>query len=45
MEDTQMSRATASYTARLDRTLRKLQDRVKEQEAVLEKVRVNESEF
>ncbi|PSS23061.1 hypothetical protein M430DRAFT_26000 [Amorphotheca resinae ATCC 22711] len=41
MEDTQMSRATASYTARLDRTLRKLQDRVKEQEAVLEKLRAS----
>ena len=35
MEDITLSRAMASHTARLDRTLRKLQDRVKEQEAAL----------
>ncbi len=38
MEDPQLSRSAASYTARLDRTLKVLQDRVKEQEAALEKV-------
>jgi hypothetical protein len=35
----QVSRATAGYTTRLDKTLKRLQDRVKEQEAALEKVR------
>jgi hypothetical protein len=33
-------RSTTSYTTRLDRTLKKLQDRVEEQEAVLEQVRL-----
>jgi hypothetical protein len=45
MEDIALSRAMASYTARLDRTLRKLQDRVKEQEAALEKVKVTQLGF
>jgi hypothetical protein len=40
MEDTGLARATAAYTASLDRTLRKLQDRVKEQEALLDQVRI-----
>jgi hypothetical protein len=40
MENAALERANAAYTARLDRTLRKLQDRVKEQEATLEKVSV-----
>lgn len=34
----QPSRSAATYTARLDSALKQLQDRVKEQEAVLEKV-------
>jgi hypothetical protein len=39
MDDSpQSSRSATSYTARLDDTLKQLQDRVKEQEAVLEKV-------
>jgi hypothetical protein len=38
MDSSQLSRAATSYTARLDRTLKTLQDRVKEQEAALEKV-------
>lgn len=38
MDSSQLSRAAASYTARLDRTLKTLQDRVKEQEAALENV-------
>lgn len=42
MEDTSLSRATAAYTARLDRTLKKLQERVKEQEAALEKARTEQ---
>lgn len=42
MEDAVLSRATAAYTARLDQTLRKLQDRVKEQEEALEKVRLKQ---
>lgn len=42
MEDTQLSRATAAYTVHLDRTLRILQDRVKEQEAALEQVRIKQ---
>jgi hypothetical protein len=40
MDDPQLSRSATSYTARLDRTLKLLQDRVKEQEAALEKVRI-----
>jgi hypothetical protein len=42
MEDTQMSRPTAS---RLDRILGRLQERVKEQEAILEKARSPVSHF
>lgn len=38
MDESQLSRNTTSYSARLDRTLKLLQDRVKEQEAALEKV-------
>ncbi|TVY85480.1 hypothetical protein LSUE1_G000173 [Lachnellula suecica] len=41
MESPQRSRAASSYTARLDRTLKTLQDRVKEQEAALEKFRAS----
>jgi hypothetical protein len=41
----QSSRSASSYTSRLDRTLKALQDRVKEQEAVLEKVRFSVSNF
>lgn len=37
-EDLQLSRSAASYTSRLDKSLKALQDRVKEQEAVLEQV-------
>lgn len=39
--ESQISRSTASYSARLDRTLKRLQDRVKEQEAVLEQLRAS----
>jgi len=38
MENSQLSRSATSYTARLDKTLKVLQDRVEEQEAALEKV-------
>jgi hypothetical protein len=38
IDDSQLSRSAMSYTARLDRTLKLLQDRLKEQEAALEKV-------
>jgi len=41
MDESQPSRSVTSYTARLDRTLKLLQDRVKEQEAVLEKARIS----
>ena len=38
MENPQIPRAIGSYTTRLERTLKLLQDRVKEQEAALEQV-------
>jgi hypothetical protein len=40
MEDAPLARATTAYTADLDRTLRKLQERVKEQEALLGQVSI-----
>jgi hypothetical protein len=45
MEASSQSRSASSYTSRLDRTLKALQDRVKEQEAALEKVRFSLSNF
>ncbi|RFU36055.1 hypothetical protein B7463_g253, partial [Scytalidium lignicola] len=39
--DNSLLRVTAAHTARLDRTLKTLQDKVKEQEAVLEKLRAS----
>ncbi|KAF4628818.1 hypothetical protein G7Y89_g9334 [Cudoniella acicularis] len=39
------SRATAPYAARLDHTLRALQDRVKQQEAILEELRASTTSF
>jgi hypothetical protein len=45
MEASSQSRSASSYTSRLDPTLKALQDRVKEQEAVLEKVRLSVSNF
>ncbi|KAH8815012.1 hypothetical protein F5884DRAFT_666428 [Xylogone sp. PMI_703] len=39
--DNSLLRATAAHTARLDRTLKALQDRIKEQEAVLQKLRAS----
>jgi hypothetical protein len=41
MDDSQLSRSATSYMARLDRTLQLLQDKVKEQEAALEKVAIS----
>jgi hypothetical protein len=41
MDDSQLSRSATSYTARLDRTLQLLQDKVKEQEAALEKATIS----
>lgn len=41
MDDPELSRASAAYVARLDRTLKGLQTRVKEQEAALEKARLH----
>lgn len=38
MENTLLERANSAYMAHLERTLRQLHDRVKEQEAALEKV-------
>lgn len=38
--DDSLAQATAIHAARLDRTLKALQERVKEQEAALEKVRL-----
>jgi len=41
MEGRQLSRTTAAYAARLDRTLKGLRERVKEQEAALEQLRAS----
>ncbi|TVY54975.1 hypothetical protein LCER1_G002914 [Lachnellula cervina] len=41
MDNSQLSRTATSYTTRLDRTLKTLQVRVKEQEAALEKLRIS----
>ncbi|KUJ23946.1 uncharacterized protein LY89DRAFT_572230 [Mollisia scopiformis] len=41
MEDSRAARRSNSYTTRLDRTLKVLQDRVKEQEALLEELRAS----
>jgi hypothetical protein len=41
MDDASISRASAAHAARLDRTINDLQNRVKEQEAALEKVYLN----
>ncbi|KAG0650868.1 hypothetical protein D0Z07_2441 [Hyphodiscus hymeniophilus] len=44
MDSPQLPRAASSHTTRLDQTLKALQDRVKEQEAVLEQLRQTTSE-
>ncbi|CAG8960601.1 hypothetical protein HYFRA_00013425 [Hymenoscyphus fraxineus] len=41
MSSPQKARAASSYTTRLDKTLRTLQERVKEQEAILEELRAS----
>jgi hypothetical protein len=38
MEDSSVSRASAAHAARLDRAVKDLQNRIKEQEATLEEV-------
>jgi hypothetical protein len=45
MDDASISRASAAHAARLDRTVKDLQNRVKEQEAALEKVHSSDDEY
>lgn len=43
MDDASISRASAAHAARLDRTVKDLESRIKEQEAALEKVYLNDN--